>query len=60
MDAGQDHQRPVHLAAMLIDEGEHGGEVQLPANRRCPVARSLELLSRKWNLLIVRELSYGT
>ena len=34
--------------------------MQLPANRRCPIARSLEVLGKKWNLLIVRELFYGT
>lgn len=33
--------------------------MQLPANNRCPVARSLEVVGKKWNLLIVRELFYG-
>lgn len=33
--------------------------LQLPANRECPIAHSLELLGKKWNLLIVRELFYG-
>jgi DNA-binding HxlR family transcriptional regulator len=33
--------------------------MQLPANSRCPVARSLEVVGKKWNLLIVRELFYG-
>jgi DNA-binding HxlR family transcriptional regulator len=31
----------------------------LPANRFCSVARSLEVLGQKWNLLILREAFFG-
>lgn len=33
--------------------------LSLPANRYCSVARSLELLGQKWNLLILREAFFG-
>lgn len=33
--------------------------LSLPANRFCSVARSLEVLGQKWNLLILREAFFG-
>lgn len=33
--------------------------MSLPVNNRCSIARSLELLGQKWNLLIVREAFWG-
>ena len=33
--------------------------MSLPANRRCPVARSLTVLGQKWNLLLLREAFFG-
>jgi DNA-binding HxlR family transcriptional regulator len=33
--------------------------MELPANRRCSVARSLEILGQKWNFLIIREAFWG-
>ncbi|MGP3533339.1 winged helix-turn-helix transcriptional regulator [Microbacterium sp. RD1] len=33
--------------------------LDLPANRHCSVARSLELLGQKWNLLLLREAFFG-
>jgi DNA-binding HxlR family transcriptional regulator len=33
--------------------------MELPANRNCPLARSLEVVGKTWSLLIIREISYG-
>ncbi len=33
--------------------------LDLPLNRYCPIAHSLEVLGLKWNLLILREALYG-
>lgn len=33
--------------------------LSLPANRYCSVARSLDLLGQKWNLLLLREAFFG-
>lgn len=33
--------------------------MELPANRYCPIAHSLEILGRKWTLLIMREAMWG-
>ncbi|MGW6745539.1 winged helix-turn-helix transcriptional regulator [Streptomyces sp. NPDC055025] len=33
--------------------------LELPLNKYCPIAHSLEVLGLKWNLLILREASFG-
>ncbi|MEV5253822.1 helix-turn-helix domain-containing protein [Streptomyces werraensis] len=33
--------------------------MSLPANRHCPIARTLEVLGQKWNLLLLREAFLG-